>query len=351
MNFVLSNDKVQDLINKKIINPFVPKGEDGITPIYVLDKKHLPLLGEGGLGSGKPLKITEEQRKERRREQLKNAQRKYRDADRAGYNARQLDYYKIMKEDPVRYEIWKSHMRKANDIYREKKNLGKAPKTLVKEVEAKLKMEWKEKNKGKRGRPTKEQKEKGLTKQSKEIDKAWFEYEKHKRILEEMTKLGKTYAIPMKNTGMISEETGKPIYEKYDFALKNEPEYPYTGDKDEGGVMPYTEDDYVAYNATSLVPKVVKKEYKKLAGQEYIDKEEKKEMKEKAKAEKPKKEKVVEEKVIYKGKTLSELSEIERKAYDWITSRNADPKNEKQQIPLTQMANIMGWIKDGIIKI
>jgi len=283
MNFVLSNEQVQNLINKKIINPFVPKNSNGSTPIYVLDKKDLPLLGEGGLGSGTKLEISEAERKERRRQQLKNAQRKYRDKDRAGYNARQLLYYNEMKEDPVRYENWKNHMLTANENYRAKKKLGKPPKQLVKDVERKLKQEWKEMNKGKRGRPKKDGDAKKV---NKEIDKAWFEAEKVKRIQEEMDKLGLEYAIPMKNTGMVSEETGKPIYEKYDFVLKKEPTYPYAGDEAIG----FTEKDYVEYNATKLVPKQVKKIKKEMAGEEYVEEE--------VKPKKEKKEKVVKEKKV-----------------------------------------------------
>ena len=321
MNFVLSNEKVQELINKKIINPFVPKGEDGITPIYVLDKKNLPLLGEGGLGSGTPLKLTKEQKDERRREQLKNAQRKYRNSKRELYNERQLKYYKAMKEDPARYSNWKNHMIEANERYRAKKSLGKPPKALVKDIESKLRKEWKEKNKGKRGRPKKGEEKKV----QKEVDKEWFEAEKQKRIQEEMKKIGKEYSIPMKNTGKVGE-AGQPIYEKFDFALKTQLEYPYTGDKDKGGEMPYTEQDYLVYNATNLVPNNVKREKKKLVGEEYVDVEEKKEMKAKAKAEKPKKEKKA-EKIMTQDEMEYELvkqftEEVEPTSQAVLTSKS-----------------------------
>jgi len=361
MNYILTNEQVQELIAKKIINPFVPKGENGYTPIYVLNKDDLPLLGEGGLGSGKKLNISEEQRLARRREQLKNAQRKYRDANRTEYNKRQKEIYEAMKDDPTivkdgktRYEIWKDNMVVANNTYRAKKRLTRPTKELVKKVVDELKKEWKEKHPVKRGRPTKEDKKKGIV-SKREVDKEWLRVEKDKRIAEEMKKLGAEVVIPMVKTDRKSAK-GSPIYVKQEIALDKNLIYPYTGDVGAEGTakgdMPYTAEEYAIYNIEkkkneeaiakgekgkkTLVPRDVRKAYRKLVGKEIVEAEEKKEIKAKAKAEKQAKPAPVkEEPILYDNVRYSDLSTDQKKAYRYIQDYNKTyPKNE---IPISRL--------------
>lgn len=310
MNYILTNEQVQALIDKKIINPFVPKGEDGFTPIYVLNKEDLPLLGEGGLGSGKPLKnLTAEQKAERRKQQLKNAQRKYRDANREKYNENQKKIYQAMKEDSdqTRYKRWKDNMIVANTTYRLKLSQGKPSKIKIKEIVNELKEEWKKLNPVKRGRKAKG--EPIVTPaERKAQEKAWIEAQKKKRIEEEKAKISVGAVIPKKPTGRFNSKDAE-IYVKYPEDLKTSLLYPYAGDigakGGEKGDMPYTEQEYIKYNLDkkenekkieegdkgkkSLVPRAVKKAYRKLAGKEIIDAEDKKEMKQKAEDKKPKK--------------------------------------------------------------
>ena len=326
---MLSNDQVQYLINNKIINPFVPKSEDGKTPIYVLKKEDLKILGEGGLGSGKKLKLSEDEKRARRKEQLKNAQRVYREGHRADYNKKQNDYYYAMKEDDAKYSNWKDKMAVVNQNYRAKRKLQTGQKKIVKNIEKQLKKEWKEKNKGKKGRP-----KKGEVKDKKEIDNVWFETEKQKRVQAELSKLGEDFVIPKQKVEGKFDTEGRQVYKKFDSDLKKEPIYPYTGDMGKGDIEPYTESDYIEYKATKLIPKHLKKEIKKQKKQ--------KENIELIVEEKPaKKEPVKKDPIIYKGKKLSELNERERKAYDYITEKNLDPRQATQQIPYSQITGLL----------
>ena len=90
-NLILNPNQVANL--KGVVNHRF--NSTGLEPVYVLKKEDLmanhTIHGEGGLGSGKSLddrfpKATAEQLEERRRQQIKNAQRKYRDANRDKYN-------------------------------------------------------------------------------------------------------------------------------------------------------------------------------------------------------------------------------------------------------------------------
>jgi len=322
-NYVLTDEHVQYLIKNKIINPFVPKGADGVTPIYVLKQEDLKLIGEGGLGSGKKLKLSEDEKKMRRKEQLKNAQRVYREGNRENYNKKQNDYYYTMKQDNAKYTNWKDKMSAINITYRAKKKLLTGKLKIEKDIEKTLKKEWSANNKGKAGRP-----KKGEEKKKKELDLVWFEAEKQKRFQEALKKLGNEFVIPKQKTE--NEDTyGRPIYKKFESDLVKDPVYPYTGDVGKGDKEPYTEADYIEYKSTKLIPKHLKKEIKK--------KKEKENIVMTLQEEKPEKK----EKIIYKNKTLSELSERERKAYDYIFKKNLDPKNATQQIPYSQIKGIL----------
>jgi len=273
-NYVLTDEQVQHLIKNKIINPFVPKGADGMTPIYVLKQEDIKLIGEGGLGSGKKLKLSEEEKKARRKEQLKNAQRVYREGNRENYNKKQNDYYYAMKEDDAKYNNWKEKMMAVNINYRAKRKLQTGQTKMVKDIEKELKKEWKEKNKGKAGRPKKNE-----PKVKKEMDKIWFEAEKQKRVQEKLEKLGKDFVIPKQKTDKFDTE-GRPVYKKFEIDLKKDPIYPYIGDKDydykKSGFAPpenpepYTIADYAEYKATKIIPKHLKKEIKKKKEKENI---------------------------------------------------------------------------------
>jgi hypothetical protein len=309
-NYVLTDEQVQNLIKNKIINPFVPKGADGMTPIYVLKHEDIKLIGEGGLGSGKKLKLSEEEKKARRKEQLKNAQRVYREGHREDYNKKQNEYYYAMKEDDDKYTNWKNKMMAININYRAKRKLQSGQKKIIKDIEKKLKQEWKEKNKGKAGRP-----KKGVGKEKKDMDMIWFEAEKQKRVQAELKKLGDEYVIPKQKTDKFDTE-GRPVYKKFESDLVKDPVYPYTGDVGKGDKEPYTEADYIEYKATKLIPQHLKKEIKK-------KKKEKENIEmtlEEVKPVKEKKEK--EEPIIYANKRYSDLDESERKAYDYISEKN-----------------------------
>jgi hypothetical protein len=357
-NYVLTDEQVQNLIKNKIINPFVPKGVDGMTPIYVLKQEDIKLIGEGGLGSGKPLKLSKEEYKIRRKEQMKNAQRVYREKNRADYNKKQNEYYYAMKEDDEKYKNWKKKMEKVNQDYRSKKKLQTGDKKKIRRVEREIKEEWKQMNKGKAGRP-----KKGEEKIKKEIDKVWFEAEKQKRIQKLTENLGKEFVIPktpyvytkkdveeaeklgkkgVKEGDKKFDTEGRQVYKKFEIDLKKEPIYPYLGDKDYNyeksgfappeNPTPYTDADYLEYKATKLIPKSLKKDIKK----------KKKENIELVIEEKPVKEKKVkEEPIVYKGKTPSELNEQERKAYDYIVKKNLDPRNKGNQISFSYITDLM----------
>jgi hypothetical protein len=266
-NYVLTDEQVQHLIKNKIINPFVPKGADGMTPIYVLKQEDIKLIGEGGLGSGKKLKLSEAEKKARRKEQLKNAQRVYRQNNRDDYNKKQNEYYYAMKEDDTKYTNWKDKMMVVNQNYRAKKKLQTGQNKIIKDIVRDLKKEWKEKNKGKAGRP-----KKGVGKEKKEMDMIWFEAEKQKRVQKKLAELGEDFVIPKQKTDKFDTE-GRPVYKKFEIDLKKEPIYPYLGDtgydyKESGfappeNPEPYTETDYVEYKATKTIPKHLKKEIKK----------------------------------------------------------------------------------------
>jgi hypothetical protein len=330
-NYVLTNEQVQQLIQNKIINPFVPKGEDGITPIYVLKQEDIKLIGEGGLGSGKKLKLSEAEIKARRKEQLKNAQRVYREKNRVDYNKKQNEYYYDMKKDEEKYSNWKDKMSVANQTYRAKKKLQTGKTSIIKKIEKQLKKEWKEdpKNKGKKGRP-----KLGETKVKKEMDKAWFEAEKQKRVQEELKKLGEEYVIPKQKVEGKFDTDGRQVYKKFDIDLKKDPIYPYTGDMGKGDIEPYTEADYIEYKTTKLIPPRLKKEIKKKKKVE-----EKKENIEMV-IEEVKPVKKDKDPIIYKDKTLSELNESERKAYDYITEKNKD-QTGSNIIPYSKIPQII----------
>ena len=280
-NYVLTNEQVQQLIQNKIINPFVPKGADGITPIYVLKHEDIKLIGEGGLGSGKKLKLSDDEKKARRKEQLKNAQRVYRESNRVNYNKKQNEYYYTMKKDEEKFTNWKDKMSVVNQNYRAKKKLETGKTSMIKKIEKQLKKEWKEdpKNKGVKGRP-----KKGETKVKKEMDKAWFEAEKQKRVQAELKKLGEDFIIPktqyvytekdvevakkfgvsgVKEGDKKYDTDGRPVYKKFEIDLKKDPIYPYTGDMGKGDIEPYTEADYIEYKSTKKIPASLKKDIKK----------------------------------------------------------------------------------------
>jgi hypothetical protein len=266
--YILTEEQVQNLIARKIINPFVPKGEDGVTPIYVLNKSDLPLVGEGGLNSGRPLPVNvygskddpTEIRKQRRKEQLKNAQRTYRDKNRDKYNENQKRYYDEMKDDPERYKRWKDNMIKANETYRLKKK-RENPQELIKRVEKELKKEMKMKNKGKRGRPSKKDAEK-----KKEVDALWFETEKQRRIKEALAN-NENVVIPKQPIVGKFDTEGRQVYKKFPFALQNQLEYPYAGDVGKGDKLPITAEDYLAYKVEGEPPKALKKKFRKMKKQ------------------------------------------------------------------------------------
>jgi hypothetical protein len=313
-NIVLSNDDIKKLIQNKIINPFVPNNPNGITPIYVLNKNYNLkniLEGEGGLGSGKELDVDEygtkddptEARKIRRREQIKNAQRKYRESKRSKYNQDQLNIYrKMVEEDGERYKNWKEKMITANKRYREKKQMERIQniendKTIQKKIDVKLKNEWKEKNKGKRGRP-----KKGEVKQKIEMDKDWYENRKKeeenkiKKELNEVIIKKKVKKVQLDEKGNPTGKMSHQIENKED--LVTDLVYPYFGDKDydysKSEFVPtktttYKKEDYIKYTTE---PKQALKKVKKTA----------------------KKEELVEEKPDTKKKekkSISELSEME----------------------------------------
>lgn len=268
-NYVLTNEQVQELIKKKIINPFVPQTPNGLTPIYVLKKEDLKIIGEGGLGSGKELpdefgdppkkgeKITNALRQERRRQQLKNAQKKYRETKRADYNKKQNEYYKEMKKDPERYANWIEKMKEANERYKAKKGYVRDLNKKKKEAEREAKKIWKKENKGKRGRP-----KKGETKVKKDIDEAWVKMKADEIYSEKIKDLQKQGEVVQKELkpnkeGKLTFQFPKE-YNEANAVL----EYPYTGDEELG----YTAEVYLAYNKEKQVPKEIKKAYRKKKG-------------------------------------------------------------------------------------
>ena len=80
------------------------------------------LQGEGGIGSGKPLDLTAEERKERRRQQIRNAQRRYREAHRGEYNEYMNKLYHG-EQGNVDKENWKKRNSEAMERYLAKKKM------------------------------------------------------------------------------------------------------------------------------------------------------------------------------------------------------------------------------------
>lgn len=255
-NYVLSNDDVQELIKKKIINPFVPQMPNGLTPIYVLkkeDMKAIPLavgsvtFGEGGLGSGTMLpeefgtiKEPTDLRKERRKQQLKNAQKKYRETHRQEYNKRQNDYYKQMKNDPERYERWKESMAVANSKYKSKKGYTSQINKKMKEANKEALELWKKENKPKRGRP-----KKGEERVEKKVDEAWIEMKAKEIFNEKMKEIQNVEGEIIKKEKKKSLTTGEMTYQYPDDINKANAvlQYPYEGDSEMGVLAK----DYLEY--------------------------------------------------------------------------------------------------------
>jgi hypothetical protein len=135
---------------------------------------------------------------------------------------------------------------------------------------------------------------------------------------------------------------GRQVYKKLETDLKKEPIYPYLGDAsyDYAKIKmtppenpePYTEADYIAYKATKEIPKHLKKEIKK----KKKEKEEKENIEITIEEVKPEKK----EKIIYNNKSLNELNESERKAYDYINERNIG-QSGSNVIPYSKIPQII----------
>lgn len=81
--------------------------------------------GAGGIGSGRVLNLTDEEKKERRKQQIRNAQRRYREAHRDKYNEYMKKLYRGLKKDDepsnVDLENWKQRNKEAMIRYLAKK--------------------------------------------------------------------------------------------------------------------------------------------------------------------------------------------------------------------------------------
>lgn len=220
--------------------------EYGLEPVYVLKKQdlavnhHNQVKGEGGLGSGEELSkrfpnATAEELEQRRRQQIKNAQRKYRAKNRDAYNNDMLKLYHTMKEGkfvdgkPSKrfgkttdeskdlpydtpegwYKYRLEQARIANAKYRAKKRNAKMIKDLDTIIDKELKELWKTQNKAKRGRPSKK-KEKSVF----DPDSEWYK-SNFQKIKEERQK-------ELEETGTIVPYSKRVKLEK--------PEYPYNID-------------------------------------------------------------------------------------------------------------------------
>ncbi len=103
-NLILTPNQVAELkptgaVSQKIVGL---NSTYGLEPVYVLKKNDLiannAIQGQGGIGSGESLKerfpnATKEELDKRRTQQIKNAQRKYRESHRDAYNKYMQDLY------------------------------------------------------------------------------------------------------------------------------------------------------------------------------------------------------------------------------------------------------------------
>jgi hypothetical protein len=195
-NYVLNPSQVGNLRKKGITNQMQVgyNSQYGLEPVYVLKKQDLAvnhkIEGEGGLGSGKELaerfpNASNAELEVRRRQQIKNAQRKYRSNNRDAYNDYMKKLYEKMANDkqfisgePSKrfakttnegkdlpysdpktwYEYRLEQARVANEKYRSKKKAERVIANLDNIIDKDLKELFKKENKGKRGRPKQGQK-------------------------------------------------------------------------------------------------------------------------------------------------------------------------------------------------
>ena len=185
------------------------------------------ILGEGGKGSGKELPDNLD-REARRKLQLKNAQRIYREKNRESYNEAMRDLYDKKKKDKEWYNSKLSSAREANAIYRAKKKYERLTandnKELDKIIMKDIKTMFENENKKKRGRPKKNA-------EKAELNEAYINkhYEAVKeKVLADLKKDNRIVEEPIENYVKVgTNDEGRPIYKKKEDLLANEPDYNY----------------------------------------------------------------------------------------------------------------------------
>ena len=335
-NFVLNPNQVANL--KGVVNHRF--NSTGLEPVYVLKKEDLmanhTIQGEGGVGSGKSLderfpKATADQLEERRRQQIKNAQRKYREANRDKYNeymqnlyfkmanqkkfiaGKPGDKFAISKEgDKLNYSTpgeWYDYRLKqaqiANAKYRAKKRQDNLLKDIDKLVVKDLKKMHKEAFPPKKGRPGKTDNREKFS-----PDSDWYKENFEKRKIAIQKEIGE-----------------KGVVVPYSVRAKaTKPEYPFAVDDISVADRKLYDKDKDAYKE-KVADK--KKEEQKVKRQE----------RDKAKAEK--KAKVKEEKKIEKEQQKQENLPVEQTPAfkEWFVKRFSKPDRKGNYPTYEQVVN------------
>lgn len=185
------------------------------------------ILGEGGKGSGKELPAGLDI-KARRKIQLKNAQRVYREKNRENYNKAMRELYDKKKNDKQWYEAKKESARKANSVYRAKKRYNELTKDDGKALEGlvvkKIKEKFDAETKRKKGRPKKD-----AVKPVFDDEYIKKHYEEMKaQLLSELVQSGRIMNAPIENyVSAGTNADGRPIYVKKQDLLSIQPDYNY----------------------------------------------------------------------------------------------------------------------------
>lgn len=320
--------------------------------------------GQGGIGSGKPLNLTLEEKKERRKQQLRNAQRRYREANREKYNKYMGLLYRGEKGN-VDIENWKQRNKEAMNRFLAKKR--------IENLENK-------KNNLERKQILANEKKKLLQDKKNKIKEENKNKPKNERILLKDVKLSDDDINQIKNklintiNNQINEENKiikyTPTFETRftdDFLnedLRNEtfkPNYEYSSDKKTG----FEPSDYEEFFKQMKEVKDIG--YKKIGSirNKYVDEREedeinvinkrnkllKKTKKSYQEAFKPKEEKVVKEVKEVKIKEQKGLDKYVGKTYKGITFTQEDVDKVKEkykgkEIPPAVLNNIVGFELD-----
>ncbi len=221
-NLILTPNQVAELkptgaVSQKIVGL---NSTYGLEPVYVLKKNDLiannAIQGQGGIGSGESLKerfpnATKEELDKRRTQQIKNAQRKYRESHRDAYNKYMQDlYFKMANQKkfisgkpgdkfaisnkgkelgystPAEwYEYRLKQAQIANAKYRAKKKQDNILKDIDKIVHKDLKKQFKKDFPKKKGRPGKNEKREVFT-----PDSDWYKENFEKRKIAIQKEIG-----------------------------------------------------------------------------------------------------------------------------------------------------------------